>query len=189
MNHANRISLEEKAIAREVLRGDRDLNDFSFYKSSLDRNLDLKFLPRLKHVAVVGGGSIPTTAITLHQLEICSRLTVIDIDDEALELGQKILSLLGIKADMVNCSGDSFDFSGCDGVYIANLVQNKNEVVKTCERQLASGSYLILRCSSMLQDGVDSFGPTDMSSLRWRLIEEGADSIAFNSKNYFYQKI
>lgn len=189
MNHASRVSLEEKAIAREVLRDGRDLNDFSFYKNSLDRNLDLKFLPHLRHIAVVGGGSIPTTAITLHHLGICSRLTVIDIDDEALELGQKILSLLGINAEMVNCSGESFDFTGCDGAYIANLVQNKKEVVKACELQLTSEAYLILRCTSTVQDGVDSFGPADMSSLRWRLIKEGADSIAFKSKNYFYQKI
>lgn len=189
MNHAEKISIEEKSIAREVLRGDRNLVESLFFQSSLDRNQDLRFLPPLKKVAIVGSGSVPTTAMSFHKLGVCSQLTLIDIDDEALELGQQLLALADIKAEMVNSPGELFDFSSFDGVYIANLVQNKRDVLRACENQLVSGAQLVLRCATLELPGVDSFGPSEVETQKWKLLKEGAGSDRFKSKNYFYQKI
>ena len=188
MNHAEDIALQEKAIVREILENGTSLEEFLFFRDSLSRNQDLKDIPQCDGLTLVGGGALPSTAFTLLSLNKVKDLTIVDVDSEALELAEMLFKINQLKATFVHCSGSDFDYSATQGIYVANLVQNKEQTLKRCELTAPPGTWLTIRFPTAGLLGVDVFSPEKMDKEVWSFKFKGNDSKEFKSCNYHFQK-
>jgi hypothetical protein len=85
----------------------------------------------LSSIAFVGAGPLPLSTILLQQ-QTGKPVICLDINTEAYDVGKKLIDQYGLQHSLtyVLADGASYHYDGCDLVWIASLVPNKEEVVK-----------------------------------------------------------
>lgn len=150
--------LEECTTARALLARDTlDFDDiYAAYYGDVYQTLmndELAFLDTLPapdtarplSAFYVGGGAMPVPAM-LMVLRLGYDVTVIDPHAESCDLARALAKRLGIadKLRVIQQPGERADYTGCDYVWIANWLQNK-EAIFARIHQYANVSHVIAR--------------------------------------------
>uniref|UniRef100_A0A7U3YFW0 Nicotianamine synthase n=1 Tax=Geobacillus sp. (strain Y4.1MC1) TaxID=581103 RepID=A0A7U3YFW0_GEOS0 len=105
------------------------------YKKLVDIELKKFFAlaerQQLSAIAFVGSGPLPLSTILL-QRQTGKPVVCLDINPAAYNIGKKLIDRYGLQHSLtyVLADGASYHYEGCDLVWIASLVPNKQEVVK-----------------------------------------------------------
>lgn len=104
-------------------------------------------------VLFIGSGAFPISAITIAK-EIGAQVMCLDIDDEALKLGQNVAVASGVgdKINFVNKKLSELDFiKETTHIIIASLVKNKYEVLRDLRDNVNFNTKIILRYGNGLK--------------------------------------
>lgn len=118
----------------------------AYYKPIVKKEVELANVKNTQQVLCVGGGYFPCTAILFHLLSNAT-VTVIDIDNDAVQYSQKLVKKLGLEdkvivkhANGLECSGQGFDI-----VHIAMQVSPKEEVFVNLHGNMNHKCKLLVR--------------------------------------------
>jgi hypothetical protein len=103
-----------------------------YYDSLVKQEISLAKIQRYHKVICVGGGSVPMTAIKIHELT-GAMVDVIDIDDQAVSNAKTLIQRLGLSEfiRIYHSSGDSFDYKFYDVIHLAMQLQDKDRILAT----------------------------------------------------------
>ncbi len=162
--------------AQDVLT-DADLDHFIYRDNyvelvaeEIDAARTANVLPDDRPVVFVGAGPLPFSAIDMHK-QTGLKMICIDSDADAVALSRKMIAALGMQdaIDVVQASGEDFDYSGAGLVMVAALVSAKDNVLARV-RDTAPGVALAVRSA----EGVRT------------LLYEQADERAMDRAGYDY---
>lgn len=116
---------------------------------------------RTRHVCFVGGGPLPLSALMLHR-ELGARVTVVDRDDDAVDLSRRLLARLlpdgavrVLRADATSADDLAAAVCGCDVVVVAALVgldrAQKQDVLRTLADAVDPGAFAVVRSADGLR--------------------------------------
>jgi hypothetical protein len=123
-------------------------------------------------IAFVGAGPLPISAIMLHQ-RTGLRVTCIDSNERAFQLGQRLICLLAAKEaghkdidkmiHFIHAFGEEHDYRMHPVVFIASLVENKEQIINRIVDTSNAATTTIIRSAEGLStllyrpaDGVDN---------------------------------
>lgn len=150
----------EKYWADSLIQNNVRLPDFPYYQNYIDlTNLEMSLLDQLSEswttlpVLFVGGGALPMTAIMMAKLRRISSV-VLDIDPEAVDLANRVISLLGLDNKVKVILGDGTtwqQFPNFHTIYVAALAgvddKSKEEIFQNISGQIAHEQIVIARSS------------------------------------------
>jgi len=139
------------------------------------------------HFMMIGSGSFPMTAILIH-LKTGSFVTCVDIDPRAVEVSRRLISKLGLsdRIDVVLSRAEDLEFNGNEIIWIASLVQGKDEIINKVSKVLVNGVVVVRSADGLfclLYEPIDRSNVVDTG-----LFEVGhthSNDITVNSTFYY----
>lgn len=106
-------------------------------------------LSRLSRVLFVGSGSLPLSAVTLHQQFACP-VTCLDVDLESNLLAQQLMRHLGLDIEMAWGRAERFPLGGFTHVFVASLIPHKERLLRRLHPRLTSQARVVVRFANGL---------------------------------------
>jgi len=154
---AEEDSIYEKKFALKLLNNKKEISDFEFYddyKKSIKDESEYLSEPLL----FVGGGAIPISPILISEHNI-NNITIMDIDEEAKIIGEKIIKKLKLNFDFIIDDAIKYNnYSKFNCIFIALeagiTINQKKEIFNNINKQISSKETVIVR-SSKTDDFID----------------------------------
>jgi nicotianamine synthase len=158
---ANSVFALEVAWAERILYADDaygELSQFPSYKNyerlvAREWRMMTRQHPRARNIVFLGSGPLPLTSILLAKEHGC-KVTLVDIDERAVSLSDRLIQKLGLSSMMRAVQADATTYqevSEADVVYVAALVGTDPEVeidvYKNMAKHLRRPSLLVVRSS------------------------------------------
>lgn len=158
----------EKECARSYLGSDKPLDELLDHMDYADL-IDFEVSScraqgyQLQHICFIGSGSLPLSAIYFAKRHHI-KLTLVDQDQEALDLSERILAYFGIEAKLICADADHFiPPVECDTVFLAALVGTKSadkaRIIRNLHHKMSPHQILLLRTAQ----GIRSLLYTEIS--------------------------
>lgn len=176
--------LAELHDSRQMLRSDLSvfesishLSYWNAYVSLVGKELDMLRLLNGQageransKVVFVGSGPLPLSPILLHRIEGCE-VICLDMDVDACETSGLLLERAGISKGVrvVRANGADFDYSGCQRITVASLVQDKPAVLNRIARSASNPLVAIRTAVGMKQIMYESIDESLLSEHGWRI--------------------
>ncbi|CAM2992331.1 nicotianamine synthase family protein [Hathewaya histolytica] len=142
----------EKCQARSILSDNLDSFKYSDDLRLAVENEILEFdINKKSKILFIGSGAMPITAFTINN-EVNSEVVCLDIDNEALDLSEKLSNKYGIK-NISFSSKDirNFDLKSFSHIIIASLVESKLDIAKYLLENIDDDTKIILRYGNKLK--------------------------------------
>jgi 2-polyprenyl-3-methyl-5-hydroxy-6-metoxy-1,4-benzoquinol methylase len=112
----------------------------------LQAELGLPGSVKNKKILFIGSGALPYSAIAAQRLS-GETVTLLDTDQEAIDLSRKYITKLGLEDKFIFINGEAskMDVSSYDIVWLAAMVQSKSEIVTSLSRTLRPDASLLVR--------------------------------------------
>ncbi|WP_461612520.1 nicotianamine synthase family protein [Clostridium sp. Marseille-QA1073] len=142
----------EKCQARSILNNNLDSFKYSDELRLAVENEILEFdINNKSKILFIGSGAMPITAFTIND-EVNSEVVCLDVDNEALELSEKLSDKYGIKNISFSSEDISnFDLNSFSHIIIASLVEPKLDMVKYLLENINGDTKVILRYGNKLK--------------------------------------
>lgn len=144
----------EKFQSRRLLeRREYGSEYWSLLSSSVREELEDYAITGESRVLFVGSGSLPLSALTIAR-QTGAALCCLDIDQEAAELGARVVETAGLlgRCRVVSSYAEALDWSQqATHVFIASLVERKCEVVEQLECCIPREARIIVRYGNGLK--------------------------------------
>jgi hypothetical protein len=118
-----------------------------------------------RRFVLVGCGPLPMTLYHVHDRTEVVELIAIDIEDEAVGIVNETARRFGLnRISAAVASGEQYDYSQADIIYVANLVRPKRNVLERIADMAPAGAMVVLREPYSLgrlltERGVDHLDP------------------------------
>lgn len=133
-------------FCKEPNGGINRLKTFWYYEQYRQITLNeygfIKDLPNIRHIAFVGSGPLPMTAILLRQLG-SYEIDLIDKDLKALTLSKRLCDSLNLDFGFIHAEAAQADYRRYDLVFIASMIDEKTSLVNKLHN--TGIKYLIVR--------------------------------------------
>lgn len=137
---------------------------------NVKREWSLLGLPLPTSVAMVGCGAYPTTLLFLRG-EGIGRIVGIDSSIDALGVAERLLGRSGGPAvELWQGSGEDYDFSSHDVVFVGNVISRKRQVLEQILRTGSSGVRVVARTPA--SGGALCFEQAGALEPHWRKVAE-----------------
>ncbi|MGX1192456.1 nicotianamine synthase family protein [Metabacillus sp. SLBN-84] len=126
---------------------------FSALSSAVKMDAVKSGISRESEVFFIGSGAFPLSALTIAK-ETGARLTCLDIDEEAVELGRAIAGLSGLRENVRFTSAPVSELPAiktATHVVIASLVKEKKVIIEQLASLLPCGAKVVLRYGNGLK--------------------------------------
>ncbi|WML33698.1 nicotianamine synthase family protein [Clostridium sp. OS1-26] len=176
------LGFVEKCQANNILNGNLDSFKYSDELKLAVQNEILEFdINNKSKILFIGSGAMPITAFTISN-EVNSEIVCLDIDNEALNLSQKLSDKYGIKN--ISFSSEHLSKLNLDNfshIIIASLVELKLDIAKYLLKNIYKDTKIILRYGNNLKSIFNY--PLDV-----RILNNCQKTIIKNNK-YIYENV
>lgn len=153
INEFYEITLEVNHVTKQLRRSNPAVEDAHLARDATTAKLESKTarITTDSHIAFVGSGPFPSTAIALVQEYGC-RVTCIDCNIEAVVISDQLLSRMqNLNIDVFYSFGEEVNYKQYSHVLIAALIHNRTAIFQRIRKSLPSGRKVICRHGRDLQ--------------------------------------
>ncbi|MDF2836897.1 MAG: Nicotianamine synthase, partial [Paenibacillus sp.] len=119
-------------------------------------------------IVFVGSGPLPLSPIVLNRFG-GNEIICLEMDSEAYEASCMLLERAGLSngVKIIQVNGSEFDYSGCNRIFLASLVQNKTEVLNRIAQSSPNPLVAIRTAEGIRQIMYEAVDETHMNELGW----------------------
>lgn len=125
------------------------LLDTNFGRQTYDRvaeALALADFDRCRRFVMVGCGPFPAAALFVHDHTGVPEIAALDLDPRAIATARRLAAAFAPRrVEVIESSGEDFDYAGADVVYVANHVSPKAQVLARIAETTGASTEVILR--------------------------------------------
>ncbi|WP_191560517.1 nicotianamine synthase family protein [Metabacillus idriensis] len=178
------ISTMEKYQSACTANQQMDISDYlTALSDSVKKELDTYEITNCSKVVFIGSGAFPLSALTIAK-ETGAQIICLDIDREAVEMGQNIAEITGLETSVSFTQkpvNQLPNFKDTTHVIIASLVKKKLEILEDLKSLLPESAKVIIRYGNGLKS-IFNYPLDDDLSAEW-------DQEQVEQKNHFYDTL
>ncbi|MFD1952991.1 SAM-dependent methyltransferase [Paenibacillus thailandensis] len=166
------VAIMEKYRALKLLDGNAGLTDyFKNIESCIESEFGSFHVTSDSKVFMVGSGSFPMTPLLIAK-RTGAEVIGIDIDDEAVELGRRVVERLGggLRIRLVNSSIDHLDLKNVSHIIFSSTVPNKYDMLEQLHPLTEERVVVAMRYGDRLKS-LFNYPMKETDGQTWGLVE------------------